>query len=168
MDWSIVRWMKDVSKKEPRWPNGLPVNMAKGLLHPEDVRKALDAGCDGVVISNHGGRQLDSAPAAIEVLGECVAEARKWEQEEEGRKSVEVWLDSGIRRGSDVFKSIALGADGCLLGRPMVFALACGGQTGVSRMLQILKAELQCCMRLAGCRTLEEISKLGVRCGNAK
>ena len=122
--------------------------IAKGVLSAVDARRAVDAGASGIVVSNHGGRQLDSvAPSLValrEVLGEVGGE-------------VEVALDSGIRRGSDVAKALALGAKAVLVGRPWAFGLAAAGEPGVARVLEILRAELERTLRLLGVRSVDEL-----------
>ncbi|KAJ5313570.1 uncharacterized protein N7443_000454 [Penicillium atrosanguineum] len=121
----------------------------KGVLTPEDVETAIEYGCDGVVISNHGGRQLDETPATIDALPACAKAAR-------GRISIHI--DGGIRSGSDIFKALALGAECCWVGRPMLWGLAYNGQEGVELMLDILYREFQRCMQLTGCKSISEIS----------
>ena len=122
--------------------------LVKGVLTGDDGRKALEHGCDGVVVSNHGGRQLDGAPAAIDVLPEIVAAV--------GDK-LEILLDGGVRRGSDVLKALALGAKAVLIGRPYVWGLALGGQDGVSHMLEMLRAEMKRSMQLMGCSSTQDL-----------
>jgi (S)-2-hydroxy-acid oxidase len=108
----------------------------------EDTRLALDAGIDGIYVSNHGARQLDTTPATIEILKEVVDEVAKYSAEK-GTKKVPVWFDGGIRYGSDVLKALALGADIVWIGRPVLWALACEGQTGVENVIRILNEELK-------------------------
>ncbi len=122
--------------------------LVKGVLTAEDSRRARDLGCDGVVVSNHGGRQLDGAPATIEVLPEIVAAVGD---------TVAVLLDSGVRRGGDVLKALALGAKAVLVGRPYVWGLALGGQDGVSYMLEMLRAEMTRSMQLMGCSSVHDL-----------
>jgi L-lactate dehydrogenase (cytochrome) len=116
--------------------------LVKGVLTADDSRRALDLGCDGVLVSNHGGRQLEGAPATIDVLPEIVAAV--------GGK-LEILLDGGVRRGSDVLKALALGAKAVLIGRPYVWGLALGGQDGVAHMLELLRAEMHRSLQLMGC-----------------
>jgi len=125
----------------------LPI-LLKGILHPQDARRAVDEGMDGIIVSNHGGRQVDGAIGAIEALPEVVAAVAG---------QVPVIMDSGIRSGADAFKAIALGAQAVCLGRPYAFALALGGQAGVETYLQAFQADFELNMALAGCRRLEEI-----------
>jgi (S)-2-hydroxy-acid oxidase len=119
----------------------LPV-FAKGIMCAEDTRLALEAGIDGIYVSNHGARQLDTTPATIEILKEVVEETERFAAEK-GTKKVPVWFDGGIRHGSDVLKAIALGADLVWIGRPVLWALACEGQTGVENVIRILNEELK-------------------------
>ena len=133
-----------------RWLRGatrLPI-LIKGVLSPEAALQAIDLGLDGIVVSNHGGRRLDGMPATIDVLRD-VAEAV------DGR--VEVLLDGGIRRGSDILKAIAFGAKAVLIGRPQAWALAAGGQAGVQHAIEILRDELTNAMIASGCRTVAEV-----------
>lgn len=127
----------------------LPI-LLKGILHPDDARKALDYGMNGIVVSNHGGRQVDGAISAIEALPGVV---------EAVNKRVPIILDSGIRGGADVFKALALGASAVGLGRPYVYGLTLGGQQGVYEVLRHLMADFELTMRLAGCRHVGEIEQ---------
>jgi L-lactate dehydrogenase (cytochrome) len=124
--------------------------IVKGVLTAEDCRRALDLGCNGVVVSNHGGRQLDSTQATIEVLPEIV--------EAVGDK-MEVLLDSGVRRGKDVVKALALGAKAVLVGRYYVWGLAIGGQEGVSHVLGQLRAEVKNTLQLMGCPSVHDLDR---------
>jgi lactate 2-monooxygenase len=132
----------------------LPI-LLKGILHADDARKAMDHGMDGVIVSNHGGRQLDGAIAAHDALPR-VADAV-------GGK-VPVLFDSGIRRGADVFKAVALGAHAVLLGRPYCYGLAVNGEQGVSDVIQNLLADLDLTLGLAGCASLRELSRENLVC----
>ncbi|TNE58545.1 MAG: lactate 2-monooxygenase [Bacteroidetes bacterium] len=125
----------------------LPI-ILKGVLHPDDARKALDYGVDAVYVSNHGGRQVDGALSAIEALPGIV---------EAIRQKVPVLIDSGFRGGADVFKALALGATAVGIGRPYCYALALDGQAGVADLLANWMADLELTMGLAGCKNLEEI-----------
>ena len=125
----------------------LPI-LLKGILHPDDARRALDHGIDGLIVSNHGGRQLEGALAALDALPPIV---------EAVRGGLPVLFDSGIRRGADVFKAVALGARAVLLGRPYVFGLGVGGERGVSDVVLNLLAELDLTLGLAGCRSFAEV-----------
>jgi L-lactate dehydrogenase (cytochrome) len=121
-----------------RWPGALAL---KGVLHPDDAVRAAECGVDGVIVSNHGGRQLDGVPASLDVLPAVVAAL-------DGR--VQVLLDGGVRRGSDIVRALALGADGVCIGRPWCWALAAGGEAGVARLLEILRSDLERTLILAG------------------
>ena len=130
----------------------------KGIYTPEDVfLAAAYPRVRGIVVSNHGGRQLDGAPATLEALPDCVAAAKSINASRSPGNKLLVGIDGGIRRGSDIFKAIALGADMCFAGRIPIWALAFDGQRGVERALQILKDEFELCMRLAGCKSIGEI-----------
>ncbi|HET7231587.1 MAG TPA: lactate 2-monooxygenase [Longimicrobium sp.] len=125
----------------------LPI-VLKGILHPDDAKRALDLGMDGIIVSNHGGRQVDGSIATLDALPAVVAAV-------EGR--VPVLMDSGIRGGADVFKALALGARAVLVGRPYVYALALAGRAGVHELLRNLIAEFELTMGLAGCASVAEI-----------
>jgi L-lactate dehydrogenase (cytochrome) len=140
LTWDDLAWLREQTT--------LPV-VLKGVLHPDDARAALDAGVDGLVVSNHGGRQVDGAIAALDALPAVVDAVG-------GRMAVLV--DSGVRTGADVVKAIALGADAVLYGRPYVYGLGLGGQAGVEHVLRCLLGELDVTMALAGRRTLAELS----------
>jgi 4-hydroxymandelate oxidase len=140
LTWDDLAWIRDAS-------GGLPV-LVKGVLTAEDAREAVAHGVDGVVVSNHGGRQLDGSPATLDVLPEVVAAVRG---------AVPVLVDGGVRRGSDVLKALALGASAVMVGRPTVWALAAGGSEGVALALRMLRNEVVNAMSIAGCRTVAEI-----------
>ena len=142
---------RDLERLRARWPRKLVV---KGILHPDDARRAVDCGADGVVVSNHGGRQLDAAPATAQALPEIAAAV-------DGR--AQVLVDSGVRRGEDVLKLLALGADGVLLGRATLYGLAAAGEAGVSGVLELLRDELERCMALAGAANIDQLRKLEVK-----
>ena len=139
LDWDGVKDLRD------RWPGKF---VLKGILHPEDAERALALGADGVVVSNHGGRALDSSIATVDALPEIVAAVG-------GRLTV--FLDSGIRRGSDIVKAVALGADAVLAGRAPLYGLAAAGELGVGRALELLKAETARTMAMLGARTIAEV-----------
>jgi L-lactate dehydrogenase (cytochrome) len=126
----------------------------KGILSAEDAKRAVEAGASAVIISNHGGRQLDSSPAPIEILKEVVDAV-------EGR--AEVILEGGVRRGIHVLKALALGARACAVGRPYLFGLGAGGEAGVRQALSILRRDLERDMTLLGCKNIEEIDLSMVR-----
>ncbi len=140
LTWSDIEWMR----REWRGPL-----LIKGVLTAEDARRACDAGADGVVISNHGGRALDGAPATVDVLPEIAHAAGG---------SMVVLIDSGFRRGSDIVKALALGAQGVLLGRATLYGLAAGGQAGVEKALAILRDEVDRVLALLGCASVSELS----------
>jgi isopentenyl diphosphate isomerase/L-lactate dehydrogenase-like FMN-dependent dehydrogenase len=142
LDWDGVKNLRD------RWPGKL---ILKGVLHPEDARQALAIGADGVVVSNHGGRALDSSIASIDALPEIVAAV--------GGK-LTVFLDSGVRRGSDIVKAVALGADAVLAGRAPLYGLGAAGEAGVTRALDLLRAETGRTMAMLGARSLDEVRAL--------
>ena len=139
LDWEGV---KDLRK---RWPGKL---VLKGVLHPGDARRAIDIGADGIVVSNHGGRALDASIASIEALPAIV--------EAVGGRAC-VMFDSGVRRGSDIARAVALGADVVLTGRAPLYGLASFGQAGVERALELLHAEFVRTMAMMGARSIEEL-----------
>ncbi len=128
--------------------------MLKGIQSVEDAVEAAKIGVTGIILSNHGGRQLDGAPAAMDILPEVIQEVRG---------KVEVLVDGGIRRGSDVVKAIALGAKACLIGKPYLFGLAAGGQKGVERAYEILRDEVIKVMQLIGCTSIKDLDSSYVR-----
>ena len=138
--WDDVAWLQSVTR--------LPV-LLKGILHPDDARQAVALQAGGVIVSNHGGRTLDTAIATARALPR-VAEAVHGE--------LPVLVDGGIRRGTDLLKAMALGASAVLIGRPFVFGLANAGAHGVAHVLRLLRDELEIAMALAGCRTLADAS----------
>ncbi len=153
LTWDDVRWLKkllisnrSISTSQAN-TTGLPL-VIKGVMTAEDALLAIDAGADAIMVSNHGGRQLDGCLASIAVLPEVVRAVA-------GR--VPVLLDGGVRRGTDVLKALALGATAVGLGKPIFFSLAVGGQEGVSNMLRILQQELEAAMALCGCQTISDI-----------
>lgn len=131
-----------------RW-SSLPL-VLKGVLSPADAALAVEAGVEAIVVSTHGGRQLDRAIATADALPDIVAAV-------DG--GCEVWVDGGIRRGLDVVAALALGATGVLVGRPFYWALATGGGAGVERALEILRAELETALALLGCTSMAEVSR---------
>src|SRR6185437_15076847 len=155
--WAAGRWgndnfdaslsWKDVSWIRKLWPGKLVI---KGVLDPDDARRAADLGADAVVVSNHGGRQLDGAPATITVLPR-IAEAVG--------ERIEVLLDGGIRSGQDVLKALALGARGCLIGRAYLYGLAAMGEAGVAKAVSLIANELKVSMSLTGVREIKDITR---------
>ena len=138
-NWNDLEWLRSVAK--------VPV-ILKGVLSAEDGRRAVERGADGVIVSNHGGRNLDTVPATIDALPRVVEAVA-------GR--IPVMLDSGIRRGTDVLAALALGAKAVFIGRPYVYGLAAGGAQGVERVISILRDELERAMALTGRRSIAEI-----------
>lgn len=128
----------------------LPV-LLKGITHPDDARQALEVGAAGIIVSNHGGRVLDTMPATAELLPRVVEAVRK--QSEHAL----VLVDGGIRRGTDLFKALALGADAALIGRPALHGLAHGGARGVAHVLRLLRDEFEATLALTGCASVEQI-----------
>jgi len=139
--WDDVAWLIGQTR--------LPV-LLKGIVNPLDVAPALDAGAAGIVVSNHGGRALDGLPAALDALPAVLAATQ-------GR--VPVLVDGGIRRGTDVLKALALGAQAVMIGRPVLHGLAVAGATGVAHVLNLLRGELEAAMVLTGCQTLADINR---------
>ncbi|XP_050498010.1 uncharacterized protein LOC126879107 isoform X2 [Diabrotica virgifera virgifera] len=140
-DWSCVRWLTTVTK--------LPI-VIKGVLTAEDAIAAADAGASAILVSNHGARQLDSLPSTIEALPEVVKAV--------GHR-VEVYMDGGIRDGTDVYKALALGARMVFIGRPAIWGLVHGGEQGVKNILTMLKGELDNAMAITGCSKITDVNK---------
>jgi L-lactate dehydrogenase (cytochrome) len=141
--------LADLEWARQNWPGRLFV---KGVLTAEDTRRALDAGADGLVVSNHGGRQLDRAPVSLKALAEVRAEAGA---------DVEIILDSGILSGADIVSALALGADFTLIGRAYLYGLMAGGREGVTRAIELLAAEVRTAMQLMGCATIADLKHSG-------
>ena len=141
LDWSDLAWLADISN--------LPV-VIKGIVHPDDARLAVEHGAAGIIVSNHGGRQLDTCMATIEALP-AVAEAV------DGR--IPILVDGGVRRGTDVLKALALGAKAVLVGRPILWGLAADGEEGVGQVLEILRKEFDVALGLCGCRSCDEVDR---------
>ena len=139
--WADLRWIRDA------WTGPLIV---KGIHTADDARRSVDAGADAIVVSNHGGRQLDGVAATLRVLPEVVAAAG-------GR--TEILLDGGIRRGSDIAKALCLGARAVLAGRAYAYGLGAGGEAGVARAIEILRADLVRTLRLLGCPSVQELDR---------
>lgn len=139
ISWEDVEWLREI------WPRKLII---KGILNAADAKHATNLGCDGIVVSNHGGRQLDSAVAPIEVLPEIVNAVG-------GRTTI--LIDSGFRRGTDIVKAIAMGADAVMIGRPTLYGLAAGGEAGVLHALSILTTEIDRVLGQTGCRSLDDV-----------
>jgi isopentenyl diphosphate isomerase/L-lactate dehydrogenase-like FMN-dependent dehydrogenase len=138
--WEDIHWLKQI------WPGPIVV---KGVLTGEDARRAVDAGAAAIIVSNHGGRQLDSSPATLRVLPEIVAAVNG---------QTEVLMDGGIRRGSDIVKALCLGAHAVMLGRSYAYGLAAAGKPGVTRALEILRADVERTLRLIGCPSVSALN----------
>jgi isopentenyl diphosphate isomerase/L-lactate dehydrogenase-like FMN-dependent dehydrogenase len=141
LSWDDLAWMRE------RWNGPLFI---KGIIHPADAVRAADIGADGIVVSNHGGRQLDYAQATIDALPEIVAAVGD---------RVEVLLDGGVRRGTDIVKALALGARAVMIGRPYIYGLAVDGEAGVAKVLQILRDELHLAMVLLGVQRPDQLER---------
>jgi 4-hydroxymandelate oxidase len=153
LSWDDLAWLAGITD--------LPV-LVKGIVHPDDATRAVERGAAGVIVSNHGGRQLDTAPATIRVLPEVAAAVdRALEVAGRDRGDFPVLVDGGIRRGTDVVKALALGADAVCLGRPILWGLATDGERGARRVLAMLRAELDGAIALCGARTPAEIRSMG-------
>jgi isopentenyl diphosphate isomerase/L-lactate dehydrogenase-like FMN-dependent dehydrogenase len=139
LDWDDLAWVRD------QWPGPL---LVKGILDPEDAKRALALGINGLVVSNHGGRQLDFAQGSLDALPAIV---------EAVGDRMEVLLDGGVRRGTDIVKALALGARAVLIGRPYLYGLAVDGEEGVVRVLDILRTELERAMTLMGVGSIHEL-----------
>jgi isopentenyl diphosphate isomerase/L-lactate dehydrogenase-like FMN-dependent dehydrogenase len=143
--WQDIAWFRD------RWDGPLVV---KGVLHPGDARRAVDLGAAAVVVSNHGGRQLDGAPAAIRALPGIAGAVGG---------DAEVYLDSGIRRGADILKALALGARACLAGRALGYGLGAAGEGGARHAVMLLHEELRTALALTGCPSVHQLDSSWVR-----
>jgi len=141
LTWKDLAWLRSVTE--------LPI-LVKGIVRPDDALRAVEHGVDGIVISNHGGRQLDTSPATVGVLP-AIADAV------DGR--AEVLLDGGVRRGTDVVKALALGARAVMVGRPALWGLAVNGQAGVEEVLNLLRDELDLALALCGCPSLDAVGR---------
>jgi lactate 2-monooxygenase len=137
--WADLEWLRDETE--------LPI-LLKGILHADDARRAVQAGVDGLIVSNHGGRQVDGSIGALDALAD-VGEAVGGE--------LAVLFDSGVRTGADVFKAPALGAQAVCVGRPYVYGLALDGQAGVEQVLRCLLAERDLTLGLSGCTAPDEV-----------
>jgi isopentenyl diphosphate isomerase/L-lactate dehydrogenase-like FMN-dependent dehydrogenase len=145
LTWKDIQWLAGLTK--------LPV-LVKGILRADDALRAVNHGASAIIVSNHGARQLDTTPAAISVLQEIV---------EAVAGAVEVYVDGGIRRGTDVLKALAYGARAVLVGRPILWGLAVGGEAGVKFVLEMLRQEFDLAMALSGCPSLTAITRDLVR-----
>lgn len=145
LNWNDIPWFLSVTK--------MPI-ILKGVQRVEDVIRAIEVGVQGVVLSNHGGRQLDFARSGIEVLAEVmpVLRERNWQDR------IEIFVDGGVRRATDIIKALCLGAKGVGIGRPFLFAMSAYGLPGVDRAMQLLKDEMEMNMRLIGCSNVEQLN----------
>jgi 4-hydroxymandelate oxidase len=141
LTWDAIGWLKSITR--------LPV-LIKGVLTAEDAACAIASGADGIVVSNHGGRQLDGSIATIDALPDIAVRVA-------GR--IPVLLDGGVRRGTDVLKALALGASAVLIGRPYLWDLAAAGEAGVRRVLDLLREEFELAMALSGCPAVAAIHR---------
>jgi 4-hydroxymandelate oxidase len=141
LSWEDLEWLQSITK--------LPV-IIKGILRGDDAKKALDYGAKAIIVSNHGGRQLDGAISTIDALSEVV---------ETVGDQTEILIDGGIRRGTDILKCLALGAKAVLVGRPILWGLAVNGLSGVNHVLELLREELDIAMALSGCAKLADIDR---------
>ena len=143
--WRSLEWLRTITD--------LPI-VLKGIVTAEDTRLAIDHRIDAIIVSNHGGRALDGTIASLDALPDVVDAAS-------GR--IEIYVDGGVRRGTDVLKALALGARAVFVGRPALWALAAGGERGVTRLFELLRGELVSAMGLCGCRTLAEVTSSIIR-----
>lgn len=143
--WSDVEWLRS------KFPGKLII---KGILNPNDARQASSLGVDGLVVSNHGGRQLDHTVASFDMLPEIV---------EAVEDKVEIVIDSGIRRGTDVLKAVALGAKACMIGRPYLYGLSAAGEAGVDKSLEIFRSEIYRDLQLLGCPSISALDSSYLR-----
>ena len=144
IDWAILDEIRE------QWSGQLIV---KGIMDAEDTQRVAAAGADGIVVSNHGGRQIEGCPGTATVLPDIAAAARQH------HKDLSILVDGGVRSGTDVFRMLALGADGVMVGRPWVYAMAADGQAGVERWFAQVKAELETQMILAGVESVKDIGQ---------
>lgn len=142
LSWKDVEWVRSI------WPGKL---ILKGVLDVEDARIAAETGADAIVVSNHGGRQLDGAVSSISALPKIVDAIG-------GGKS-EIWFDGGIQSGQDVLKAVALGAKGCMMGKSFLWSLAAGGEAGVAKAIEIIRKELDVSMALTGTKDITKVDK---------
>ncbi|CAF1071392.1 unnamed protein product [Rotaria sordida] len=144
LSWKDLKWIRSITS--------LPI-ILKGIIHPDDAREAVKHGVQGIVVSNHGGRQLDTCQSTIDALPD-IMDAISGEHHQ-----IDVYIDGGVRRGTDILKAMALGAKAVLIGRPVLWGLAVDGMQGVRNVLDILKKEFRVAMMLCGCQTIDDIRK---------
>ncbi|KAJ0987473.1 hypothetical protein J5N97_005829 [Dioscorea zingiberensis] len=148
LNWKDIEWLRSITN--------LPI-LVKGILTAEDARKAVEAGVAGIIVSNHGARQLDYVPASISALEEVVRAVSG---------AVPIIVDGGFRRGTDIFKALALGANAVMIGRPVIYGLAAKGEYGVRQVIKMLQNELELTMALSGCPSLKDITRSHVQTEN--
>jgi 4-hydroxymandelate oxidase len=144
ISWKDLDWIRSITS--------LPL-ILKGIIHPDDALQAVRHGVQGIVVSNHGGRQLDTCQSAIDALPDIMDAIRNENHQ------IDIYVDGGIRRGTDILKAVALGAKAVLVGRPVLWGLVVDGTEGVRNVLEILKKEFQLAMMLCGCQTIDDIRK---------
>ncbi|CAF4015643.1 unnamed protein product [Rotaria sp. Silwood2] len=144
LSWKDLDWIRSITS--------LPV-ILKGIMHPDDAREAVRYDVQGIIVSNHGGRQLDTCQSTIDALPAIMAAIT------DSNCQMDVYIDGGIRRGTDILKALALGARAVLIGRPVLWGLAVDGEQGVTNVLTILKQEFRVAMMLCGCQNVEDIRK---------
>jgi 4-hydroxymandelate oxidase len=144
LSWKDLDWIRSITS--------LPL-ILKGIIHPDDAREAVRHGVQGIVVSNHGGRQLDTCQSTIDALPDIMDVVRN------EKHQIDVYIDGGVRRGTDILKAVALGAKAVLIGRPVLWGLAVDGEEGVNNVLGILKKEFRLAMMLCGCQTVDDIRK---------
>lgn len=144
LSWKDIHWIRSITS--------LPI-ILKGVLHPDDALQAMKYNIQGIIVSNHGGRQLDTSIASIDALEDIVKVVQTHNH------PIDIYLDGGIRRGTDIFKAIALGAKAVLIGRPILWGLAVDGERGAKNILEILRKEFRLAMNLSGCTNIDDIRK---------
>jgi 4-hydroxymandelate oxidase len=144
LSWKDLDWIRSITS--------LPL-ILKGIIHPDDAREAVRHGVQGIVVSNHGGRQLDTCQSTIDALPDIMDAVRN------EKHQIDVYVDGGVRRGTDILKAVALGAKAVLIGRPVLWGLSVDGEQGVKNVLGILRKEFRLAMMLCGCETVDDIRK---------
>ena len=139
-----IDWIRSITS--------LPL-IIKGIIHPDDAREAVRYGVQGIIVSNHGGRQVDTCQSTIDALPDIMNAIRSTNHQ------IDVYVDGGVRRGTDILKAIALDAKSVLVGRPVLWGLAVDGAQGVQNVLEILKKEFRIAMMLCGCESIDDIRK---------
>lgn len=145
LSWNDIPWIRSITN--------LPI-ILKGILHPDDARLAMKYHIKGIIVSNHGGRQLDTSQSTIDALPDIVSAIQTGSD-----RQMDIYLDGGIRRGTDIIKATALGAKAVLIGRPILWGLAVNGEDGVRHVLEILKNEFRLAMMLCGCMNLDDVRR---------